>query len=183
MALSGAAPQPFGFLAFRICSARFPVLPSCFSVLSLSVSFLSSLPVSLPQPLLRCFPCFRFRAFPSDSLSYQSLIFGSDYSAIRSFLSLLPVLPCRRFLRCFFPLSSGLFPCLPSDFGTQLSAVPFSVHCLASQWLPQCLGLPFRARPPPLGLRFRFVYLALECALFRHLLVASFLSLSNPIPR
>ena len=112
--------------------------------------------------------------FPLASAFFRPLPFGSDYSAFRPFFSLLPVLPCRRFLRCFFPLSSGLFPCLPSDFGTQLSAVPFTVHCLASQWLPQCLGLPFRARPPPLGLRFRFGYLALECALFRHLLVASF---------
>ena len=42
------------------------------------------------------------------------------------------------------PLPSGLFPCLPSDSGTQLSAFPFSVRCLASQWLPQRLGLlPF----------------------------------------
>ena len=28
------------------------------------------------------------------------------------------------------------------DSGTQLSAIPFSVRCLASQWLPQRLRLP-----------------------------------------
>ena len=98
--------------------------------------------------------------FPLTSASFRLLSLGSDYSAFRSFLSLLPVLPCRRFLRCFFPLSSGLFPCLPSDFGTQLSAVPFSVRRLAPQWLPRRLDLVLSVSAAPLGFRFRFVYSA-----------------------
>ena len=77
--------------------------------------------------------CFRLRAFPSLPLSFVRFRSGSDYSAFRSFFSLLPVLPCRRFLRCFFPLTSGLFPCLSSDSGTQLPAFLFSGHCFASQ--------------------------------------------------
>ena len=95
--------------------------------------------------------------FPLTSAFFRPLQLGSDYSAFRSFLSPLPAFPCRRFSRCFFPLPSGLFPCLPSDSGTWLSAIPFSVRRLASQQLPRRLSLlPFGSRPFPLGFRFRF---------------------------
>ena len=128
-------------------SCLFPFIPPGFA------------PTAVP-PVLPF--CSRFRAFPSPFAFFRPLLLGSDYLAFRSFFSLLPVLPCRRFLRCFFPLPSGLFPCLPSDSGTQLPAFPFSVHCLASQWLPQCLSLlPFGFRPLPLCFRFRFWLLGL----------------------
>ena len=142
----------------------FPVLRT-----RLSVCFLSSLPVSLPQPFHRCFPSLplslvRFFSglFCLLSAFFRPLQPASDYSAFCAFFSLLPVFPWQRFLRCFFPLPSGLFPCLPSDSGTQLSAVPFSVRCLASQWLPQRLSLlPSGFRPFPLGFRFRFWLLSI----------------------
>ena len=59
------------------------------------------------------------------------------------------------------PLPSGLSPCLPSDSGTRLAAIPFSVRRLASQQLPQRLGLTFRFPAAPLGFRFRFWLLGL----------------------
>jgi len=161
---SSASVLPFSspvfHLLFRLVShASFPVFGTW-----LSVRFLSSFPVSLPQPFHRCFPSFplplvRFSSglFCLLSASFRPLQPAFDYSAFCSFFSLLPVLPWQRFLRCFFPLPAGLFPCLPSDSGTQLSAFPFSVRCLASQWLPQRLSLlPCGSRPFPLGFRFRF---------------------------
>ena len=48
-----------------------------------------------------------------------------------------------------FPLPFCLFPCFPSDFGTQLSAVPFSFRCLASQCYLSVSTSSFRFRPPP----------------------------------
>ena len=131
----------------------------------LSVRFLSSLPVSLPQLFHRCFPSFplSFVRFSSGLFCLLSAFFrplqpASDYSAFCSFFSLLPVLPWQRFLRCLFiRFPFRLFPCFPFSFGTQLTAIPFSIRCLASQWLPQQLGrLPFGFRPLPLGFRFRF---------------------------
>ena len=38
------------------------------------------------------------------------------------------------------PHPSSLFPCFPSDCGTQLPAIPFSDHCFVSQVLLQCLS-------------------------------------------
>ena len=127
--------------------------------------------------------------FPLTSASFRPLQLGSDYSAFRTFLSPLPAFPCRRFLRCFFPLPSGLFPCLPSDSGTRLSAIPFSVRRLASQQLPRRLSLlPFGFRPFPLAfalgsgysalgthpfemhpIRFEFVVLAANTSILPHL--------------
>ena len=107
--------------------------------------------------------CFRFRAFPALKLSFVRSSLGSDYSAFRSFFSLLPVFPWRRFPRCIFPLPSGLLPCHPSDSGTQLSAIPFSVRRFASQKLPQRRPL----RSISLGLRFRCRILSHLNSLFR----------------
>ena len=155
--LIGCCPSAFRLPGF---SASVPPGFPCFTFASrtrLSVCFLSSFPVSLPQPFHRCFllafafglsPCFAF---------FRPLSLGSDYSAFRPFLSLLPVFPCRRFPRCFFPLPSGLFPCLPSDSGTRLAAFPFSVRRLATQQLPRLLSLlPFGFRLLSLSFRFRF---------------------------
>ena len=170
---SGASVLPFGFPVFRLLFR--PVSRASFPAFGTwpSVCFLSSFPVSLPQPFHRCFPSrplsfvrFRSGLFCLLSAFFRPLQPASDYSAFCSFFSLLPDLPWQRFPRCFFPLPSGLFPCLPSDSGTQLPAIPFSVRCFASQWLPQRLSLlPFGFRPPPLGFRFRFGLLGSEICL------------------
>ena len=100
--------------------------------------------------------------FPLTSAFFRPLQLGSDYSAFRSFLSPLPAFPCRRFPRCFFPLPSSLFPCLPSDSGTRLAAIPFSGRRLASQQLPRRLSLlPFGFRPFPLAFALGSGYSAL----------------------
>ena len=100
---SGFSGAPF-LLSLLWLSPFFPTwFPvSSFPVLCtrLSVSFLSSLPVSLPQLFHRCFP-FAFAFGLSPHLAFfRPLSLGSYYSAFRSFFSLLPVFPCRRFLRC-----------------------------------------------------------------------------------
>ena len=143
--------------------AWFPMLLFRFSVLGfLFVSFHPSRFRSHSRStgaslLFRFLSSASVRAFRLPSAFFRPPQPASDYSAFRSFFSLLPDLPWQRFPRCFFPLLSGLFPCLPSDSGTQLSALPFACRCLASQWLPQHLGrLPFGFRPLPLGFRFRF---------------------------
>ena len=147
---SPARPSAFASLALPVLSD--PVSRAFFpgSRTRLPVCFLSPFPDSLPQLFLRCLPhALAFGLSPSDSLSFVRFSLGSDYSAFRSFFSLLPVFPWRRFPRCFFPLPSGLLPCRPSDSGTQLSAIPFSVRRFASQKLPQ--------RPDPCG-RFPLAY-------------------------
>ena len=131
---SSVLPLRFRFLGFpRSFRPDFSCLLSRFFVLGfLFVSFhpsrLRSHSCSTDASLL-----LSPSGFSLTSVFFRPLPLGSDYSAFRSFFSLLPVLPCRRFLRCFFPLPSGLFPCLSSDSGTQLPAFPFSVHCFASQ--------------------------------------------------
>ena len=78
-----------------------PFLPTWFPVSSLPVlrtrlpvRFLSSFPVSLPQPFHRCFPpALAFGLSPFLLHSFVRFRSGSNYSAFRSFLSLLPVLP------------------------------------------------------------------------------------------
>ena len=109
-----------------------------------------------------------FEIFRLLSAFFRLLEPASDYSAFCPFFSLLPVLPWQRFLRCLFirfPVS--LFPCFPFCFGTQLTAIPFSIRCLASQWLLQRLSLPFGFRPLPLGYRFRFRLLGFGTDPFR----------------
>ena len=173
---SSVLPLRFRFLGLpRSLRPGFPCLPSRFFVLgSLFVSFhpsrLRSHSCSTDASLL-----LSLSGFPLTSVFFRPLPLGSDYSAFRSFFSLLPVLPCRRFLRCFFPLPSGLFPCLSSNSGTQLTAIPFSVCCLASQWLPQHLRLlPFGFWLFPLCFRFRFWLLSFRNFPFGHFLVALF---------
>ena len=97
----GAALSAFASLAFPVLSdlvsrvffpgclysafCLFPFVPPGFA------------PTAVP-PVLPL--CFRFRAFSLSVAFFRPLRFGSDYSAFRSFFSLLPVFPCRRFLRC-----------------------------------------------------------------------------------
>ena len=87
-----------------LASSVSPVLPSLVSHAflpgsgtQLSVRFLSSLPVSLPQLFHRCFPSFPLSlllwAFSFRLAFFRPLIFRSDYSAFRSFFSPLPDLP------------------------------------------------------------------------------------------
>ena len=151
-----------------------PFLPTWFPVSSLpvlrtrlSVRFLSSFPVSLPQPFHRCFPpALAFGLSPSLPFSFVHFRSGSNYSAFRSFLSLLPVLPCRRFLRCFSPLPSGLFPCLPSDSGTQLPAFLFALA--VSPHSGYLSALAFSLSVPglfPLAFALGSGYSALRCIL------------------
>ena len=98
------SPPHSGFLSapFPLTLSRFsPFFPTWFPMLSfpvlrtrLPVRFLSSFPVSLPQPFHRCFPpALAFGLSPSLPFSFVHFRSGSNYSAFRSFLSLLPVLP------------------------------------------------------------------------------------------
>ena len=167
---SGYSASVSSFPTFPVLlHSSFPGAPSPLSLPWLSPFFLTRFPVfSFPVPVLgSLFVSFhpsRFRShsrstgaslmlslsgFPRAQTFFRPLSLGSDYSAFRSFFSLLPVFPWRRFPRCIFPLPSGLLPCHPSDSGTQLSAIPFSAHCFASQKLPQ--------RPDPCG-RFPLAY-------------------------
>ena len=118
---------------------RFPVFSFPVLCTRLSVCFLSSFPVSLPQLFHRCLPyAFAFGIFPLRLLSFVCFRLGSDYSAFRSFFSLLPVFPCRRFLRCIF--SSSVRPVAMPFFRFRYSAYCkffFSDRCFVSQWLLQ----------------------------------------------
>ena len=110
----------------------------------LSVRFLSSFPVSLPQPFHRCFPyAFAFGLSPRSKLSFVRCrsVLTTQPSALS--FPFFPFSPGGGSHGAYFPLPSGLLPCRPSDSGTQLSAIPFSVRCFASQKLPQ--------RPDPYG--------------------------------
>ena len=107
--LSGAAPPPFGFLTFPL-----PFRP--VSRASLPLLVLSFLFVSFRPSRFRSHGRFTGASlllspsgFPLAYAFFRPLSLGSDYSAFRSFLSLLPVLPCRRFLRCFFLFRPACF--------------------------------------------------------------------------
>ena len=131
-----------GFTDARL-SSHLDVFPFIFDLIShvaltgsrtqFSVRSLSFYPVSLPQLFDRWFLSnfsFRtlhdFRFLSSASARIWLLSFLTFFSLLLEFL-------CQRFFRCMFPHPSNLFPCLPSDSGTQLPAIPFSNHCFASQ--------------------------------------------------
>ena len=149
--ISSVRPFHFRFFGFpRSFRPGFPCLLSRFFVLgSLFVSFhpsrLRSHSCSTDASLL-----LSLLGFPLSSVFFRPLPFGSDYSAFRSFFSLLPVFPCRRFLRCCpFALrlprsSSSVRPVAMPLFRFWYSAycASFLPRCLASQWLLQRLGLP-----------------------------------------
>ena len=134
----------FLFVSFRpslirshSCSSGASLLLS-LSGFPLPIRFLSSasLPVPATQPSVFPFPASR-----SPLSAVPSVLLGS-----------LRPRP--------FPLPFSLFPCLPSDFGTQLSALLFDLRCLASQWLPQRLDLFLSLSAAPLSFRLRFGYSA-----------------------
>ena len=183
--LAVASPVLRFFLSASLFStfsaARFPVPPFRFLVLGfLFVSFhpsrLRSHSCSTGASLL-----FRFLSSASDpgfsacfphSFVRFSLLLTTQPPALSFPFFPFPLAAVPSVL--VFPLPSGLFPCLPSDSGTQLPAVPFSVRCLASQWLPQRLSLlPLGFRPLPLGFRFRFWLLGFEISPFGFLSAAS----------
>ena len=96
--------------------SRFPVFLRSFRLIShpafldsltwLPVCFLSPFLASLPQPFHECLPSpgslrpLLFGLFPFLPVSFVPDRSGSDYSAFRPFLSLLPDFPRRRFSRC-----------------------------------------------------------------------------------
>ena len=120
---------------------------------------------------------FRFRfssgLSPSLPVSFVPFCSGSDYSAFRSFFSLLPVLPCRRFLRCstvsFVPVA---FPFSPACFHAFLPVPVLSflrflspLCCFVSQAL-RSFRPPVSSSAIPLCFRFRFWLLGLSVSNF-----------------
>jgi len=104
------APFRFRFQAFPFLSGLISHAFLKGSCTRLPVCFLSSFPASLPQPFHRCLPyAFASGIFHFRSAFFRPLLLGSDYSAFRSFLSLLPAFPCRRFPRCFFLFRPACF--------------------------------------------------------------------------
>ena len=116
---------------------------------------------------------FRFRfssgLFCSPSAFFRLLLLASDYSAFRSFFSLLPVLPCRRFLRCatvpFVPVAFLFrFACFHASLPIPvLSFLRFlsPLHCFVSQAL-RSFRPPVSSSVVPLCFRFRFWLLGLS---------------------
>lgn len=142
----------------------------------LPVCFLSSFPVSLPQPLLRCFPSFplpyvRFFSGLFRLLSgfFRPLQPASDYSAFCPFFSPLPDLPWQRFSRCatvpFVPVAFLFrFACFHASLPIPvLSSLRFlsPSGCFVSQAL-RSFWPPVSSSAIPLCFRFRFRLLGLS---------------------
>ena len=110
--------------------AWFPMLLFRFLVLSfLFVSFhpsrLRSHSCSTGASLFHFFSSASFRTFCLPSTFFRPLLPASDYSAFCTSFSLLPAFAMHRYLGASFPLLSSLFPCLPSNSGTQFSCISF----------------------------------------------------------
>ena len=128
----------FPLLSSLVSRAFFPV--PCFR---LSVCFLSPHPVSLPQLLDRCLPfAFAFGTFRDLSGFFRPLVTASGYSAL-PFFSLLPDFPRLGSFGACFPLPFRLLPCDSSGFGTQLTAIPFSVFLFRLTVATQFPTFPF----------------------------------------
>ena len=107
---SSASVLPFGFTVFHLIFHLVSHISFQVSGTWLSVCFLSSFPVSLPQLFHRCFPlstslrlflcrdCLRAFHFLS-SVSFRFWLLG-----FLTFFSLLLDFPCQRFNRNLFPL-------------------------------------------------------------------------------
>ena len=170
---SGFSGAPFPLSLLRsspFFPAWFPVPSFPGSRTRLPVRFLSSFPVSLPQPFHRCFP-----SFPLPSVRFSSGLFcllsgffrslqpASDYSAFCSFFSLLPDLPWQRFSRCatvsFVPVAFLFrFACFHASLPIPvLSFLHFlsPLLCFVSQALHSSWP-PVSSSAAPLGFRFRF---------------------------
>ena len=168
------SPPHSGFLSAPLLLSllRFsPFFPAWFPMLSfpvlrtrLPVRFLSSFPVSLPQLFHRCFPsfplpCVRFSSGLSACFLLSFVCFCSLLTTQPSALS-FPFFPFSPVGGSFgalwflsspsFPLPSGLFPCLPSDSGTQLPALPFSASLFRVTGTTQLLASCFQLGHSPL---------------------------------
>ena len=109
-------------------------------------------------------PCVRFFVgiFCLPSAFFRPLQPASDYSAFCTFFSLLPDFPHAAVLiSAYLPHPYSLFPCFPSDSGTQLPAIPFSVSLLRVTGTTQLLASCFQLGHP-LCFRFRFRLLGLS---------------------
>ena len=147
-----------------------PVLSSLF------VSFRPSL-IRFPQLFLRCFPCaLAFGIFRCPSGFFRPLLFRLQLLSLPCFpfpssrSPLTAVLSVRSgFLRPLCsPLLSGLFPCLPSDFGTQLPAISFLRSLFRVTGTTQLPASCFQLGRL-LCFRFRFRLLGLSFSVFVHL--------------
>ena len=150
---------PFRFIsvsASTVASSVFPVIPNPVSRVffpgsrtRLSVSFLSSFPDSLPQLFLRCLPyalCFRSFSLSIAFFRPLSISVLTTQPSVLSF-PFFPFFPDGGSSGAYFPLRSGLLPCLSSDCGTQLTAILFSECCFASQWLTSAPRLRYGRFP------------------------------------
>ena len=182
--LSRCALSTFVSLAFHFRSARFPVFPFCFFVLGLSVSFLSSFPVSLPQPLSRCFPyAFAFGLSPYFAF-FRPLSFGSDYSAFRLSFSFFPFSPVGgSHGAAFLPFSILAFLFRPACFHAVLPIAVLSFLQFLSPYavLPHsgylsASAFPFGFRPCPLCFCFRLRLLGSRLHSFVCFLLAVFVT-------
>ena len=157
-----SAFQPPGFSASA--PPGFPCFAFAFKY-SAFCSFPFILPGFAPTAVPPVLPlCFRFRAFPALKLSFVRFSLGSDYSAIRSFFSLLPVFPWRRFPRCIF--SSSVRPVAMPSFRFRYSA--FCNSFLRPPFrFTEATTAPRPRRSVSLGLRFRCRILGHSNSLFR----------------
>ena len=153
-----------------LASSVFPVLPSLVSHAffpgfrtRLSVRFLSSFPVSLPQPFHRCFPSFplpfvRFFSglFPSDSLSFVRLssVLTTQPSALS--FPFFPISPGSGSFGALRFLASPLFSSSVSPVSMRPFRFRYSASCVSFlRFTVSChrhyaaTGLLFPARPSP----------------------------------
>ena len=164
--VSALASSVFPVLSCLVSHAFFP--GSSYSVFCSFPFILPGFAPTAVPPVLPFFSAsFRpllFRAFRLLSAFFRPLLLASDYSASRSFFSLLPVFPCRRFLRCspvpfvpfvflFRPACFHAFLPIPVlSFLRFLSTFPVSPH--SGYFQSSSFGFLFRIIP--LGFRFRF---------------------------
>ncbi len=122
---------------------RFPLsLRPDFSCLPSRFLYSALLLVSFRPSLIRSRSCssgaylmLSLSGFPLAFAFFRPLVLGSDYSAFRLSFPFFPFSPVGGSSGAApqpcglpaFPLPSGLLPCLPSDCGTQLTALPFSL--------------------------------------------------------
>ena len=137
----------FPVLCTRLC-CMFPFVLPCFA------------PTAVPQVLTIFRLSTSLWCFPLLPHSFVRFRLGSDYSASVSSFPFFPILPHSGLLGAVIHLPCRLFPCVPSDFGTQPSCNSFL----------RSLDSPYRCssscRPPvtssavPLAYALGYGYLA-----------------------
>ena len=127
--------------------------------------------------------CVRFfvGTFSWLSTFFRSFQSASDYLDLWAFFSLLLDVPTQRVIDAYLPLRYSLFPCFPSDCGTQRSAIPFSDHCFVSQNYFNVSAFPFGLQLILLGLRFRIRLVGIRIFLFRGMSQLFFLVLPKQL--